>query len=426
MAAVPNVKMTTACLAFLVAGGCAADVRPSPTGPGLSPSASSMSSAGPTATLSLSPAATSPAATRPGGPSPDPALLDGIEWTLAPDSDAFSSFDTISDAIAFGGGVIAVGADSDPLAGGGVIWVSADGTSWQRLTEVPATEGRGGEIASIANGPGGLIAGGYGLPLGRPAPAVWISSDGAQWELVDAPQLGAGEIVAVAGSPAGWVALGTDIQSSDANLAWTSIDGRDWSVPLPAEALGRQPSVSDVASVNGTFMAFGERDESAMLWTSPDGRAWEMVAGFPIAPGSVVNALAATPARLVAVGADYRRGAASAVVWTSTDGLAWQQLPQVAGMAGAEMLSVLAVGDGFIAAGSEGGGGPRGGRAAVWTSADGLDWQRLGDDPSFGLARMSLLVAAGPGLIALGERAVDQSGEILQPAVWSGTARATP
>ena len=91
-----------------------------------------------------------------------------------------------------------------------------------------------------------------------------------------------------------------------------------------------------------------------------------------------------------------------AAVWTSVDGLSWQREPDVDNELGGEgtgqlMRSVTAGGPGLVAVGVEFDG------AMVWTSSNGHDWQRVPEHGEvFALAGMVEVIAAGPGLVAVG------------------------
>ena len=67
------------------------------------------------------------------------------------------------------------------------------------------------------------------------------------------------------------------------------------------------------------------------VWTSPDGRTWQLGPGIaPLASGDRVAGLALTPGGFAAVGENIGpHGTAAAlttpVLWTSADGLAWQR-----------------------------------------------------------------------------------------------------
>ncbi|MFA9563601.1 MAG: hypothetical protein ACERLM_02685, partial [Acidimicrobiales bacterium] len=108
-----------------------------------------------------------------------------------------------------------------------------------------------------------------------------------------------------------------------------------------------------------------------------------------------------------------------AAVWTSPDGLTWSRVPHDeavfarSGDTGDKeevMLSVTAGGPGLVAVGSNSA-GQCGWDAAVWTSADGITWVRVHDEEIFGgrgFQWMQSVVAAGPGLVAVGG---DQPGD---------------
>lgn len=413
------------------ATACGTEPRPSPTPSGIPTTPNG------TITLSPLPTATAPGASStarptvttgtPGtsaGPSPtagpsstpDLGLLAGIRWARATAASEFEPGDTISDAIGMDSLMIAAGTSA---ADGAAVWTSRDGLAWHRSQDFP--DAPDSTIDDITLGPAGVVAVGSATTGRGLVPAVWISADGLTWEPVDDPDLTAGEMAAVAGGPAGYVALGSDIETTDANVVWTSIDGRDWSAPQTADAFGLQPSVSDVIRRPEMYLAFGARDEQAALWVSADGMAWDTAPDFPALPGGVITAAADSLSRTVVVGADYAADEPLAFAWSSTDGVNW--LPATVGPEppSGEMLAVLPVGDGFICVGEEGG-GERGGQAAVWASRDGLSWRRQPDDPSFALARMTVILGAGTGLVVLGEAATDISGEDFGPAVWVGIA----
>jgi hypothetical protein len=229
---------------------------------------------------------------------------------------------------------------------------------------------------------------------------------------------------AVAATSLGYVALGFDPET-DEGLVWSSRDGRDWSAAVSVPSFEVQPSVNDVVALGDGFLAYGStsRNERAALWTSLDGRQWQEVAGFPTSPSSSVNAVTASGTRLVAVGASYLERGTVALAWTSSDGLEWQRVLDHDANEPGEMLAVVPLGSGFLAVGTGGGDQRENLRAAVWSSADGLSWQREADQPGFRLARMSEVIRAGPGLVALGERADDPAMEVFTPAVWLGVAR---
>ena len=96
------------------------------------------------------------------------------------------------------------------------------------------------------------------------------------------------------------------------------------------------------------------------------------------------------------------RGAAA--VWTSTDGLSWQRIEHDEALFSTSngqvfIDSVTAGGPGLVAVGRDGGRNA----AAVWTSTDGLSWHRVVPDESVTAgSHLRSVTVGGPGLVAVG------------------------
>ncbi len=108
---------------------------------------------------------------------------------------------------------------------------------------------------------------------------------------------------------------------------------------------------------------------------------------------------------LVAVGGEWSDQSEDAAVWTSPDGLAWSRVPHDEAVFGGEgdqeMISVTAGGPGLVAFGEDSGSGRN---YALWTSVDGLSWSRVPQDEAvFAGGGPNDVIAAGPGLVAVGE-----------------------
>ena len=145
------------------------------------------------------------------------------------------------------------------------------------------------------------------------------------------------------------------------------------------------------------------------VWTSTDGLVWQRVAHdeavFGGADRQSMESVTIGGPGLVAVGVDS--GLYASAVWTSTDGLVWQRVPHDGAVFGDGdnkqwMRSVTVGGPGLVAVGWDDGRQA----AAVWTSVDGITWQRVPHDETvFGgdfLQDMSSVAAGGPGLVAVG------------------------
>ena len=405
-----------------LAAACGGDTLPIPSPTASEPAVHSPSPvSGPPSGRTPTAHPTATAATETPSPAPTTAL--DIAWFAAGGDSEFTAFDVISDATAAGPALVAVGSyDDGSVFGGAAAWFSADGATWRRAPTVPGA--RQAAMEDVTLGPAGLVAVGYSFNDDGVQPAVWVSPDGQDWQYVRDADLGRGQMSAVAANSLGYVVVGYDPDTEE-GLTWMSRDGRDWTPSVSVPSFEVQPSVNDVVALAQGFMAYGStsRNERAALWFSRDGQDWQLVAGFPTGPSSAVHAVVASGIRLVAVGASYLERGSFALAWASDDGLEWRRvLDEDAGEEG-EMLSVVPLGTGFLAVGESAGQERQDFRAAVWSSPDGLSWQRQPHDPNFDLARMSEVIRAGPGLVALGERASDPAMEEFTPAAWLGVAR---
>jgi hypothetical protein len=142
--------------------------------------------------------------------------------------------------------------------------------------------------------------------------------------------------------------------------AWFSAEGRSW-----AEALGAPLDLWSAVEWPGHgIVAAGGSGPSGVVWSSPDGSVWTDVASpEPGAEKRYLTGLAASPARVVAIGDVDGRAAA----WWTTDLIRWTETGAAWGR-DAALQSVTWIGDTFLIAGR------RSNRPAVWASADGAAW----------------------------------------------------
>ncbi len=197
--------------------------------------------------------------------------------------------------------------------------------------------------------------------------------------------------------------------------------GTDWGIAVVEQptGVGAQPSGADI----GVYCSPCHSSESTHLlaltpggpglvavgfvfpgtyaaaWTSADGRDWQRVAGFPAPELSSARAVATGPHAVVAVGTVRATGAG----WWSTDGRAWQaaQLAPPEGVAATELDAVAALGDGFVAGGSQ----VRidgSASAALWSSPDGRAWAAEPIAPGAAGAGIHALASGPSGLVAVG------------------------
>jgi hypothetical protein len=330
--------------------------------------------------------------------------LDDVTGALGGEGDQF-----LQAAVVGGPGYIVVGAecpghcpmltpDGRPSVGPGLddwaaaVWVSADGTAWERVTHDEALFGGAGDqvmMSVAAGGPGyvavgwtdyGFFTGGmtdrfgdYPEDVGLLDAEVWVSADGVAWERVPDPAgafTGPGNQrmeAVVAGGP-GLVAVGFESRDPvGMNLGaqaaiWTSRDGYTW-----------ERASLDGASVGplGTMLHAAAVGESGLVAV---GRDISMYVGAPIPenPG---------PAEFFAVPTEpgdpaKQRSYESAAVWVSSDGVSWERVspydPVFGGMP-----------ESHPDAYSIDGGPIR--MLSIWLSTDGYTWSRVDDgDPVWG------------------------------------------
>jgi hypothetical protein len=205
----------------------------------------------------------------------------------------------------------------------------------------------------------------------------------------------------------GLVAIG-DVESGAA--VWTSVDGTTWArVPHDPAVFGADSdlSMSAVTAGGPGLVAVGldwsgGATADAVIWTSVDGIVWDRVPHDEDLFGGVGNqaavSVAATDTRVIAVGVE-RSSDIDAAVWTSEDGIVWQRVAHdEAALGEGEMWNVTVGGPGFV---------------SVGTSIDGVTWHRVPhDEDLFGGVEMWSVAAGGPGLVAVGSDGPDA-------AVWT-------
>jgi hypothetical protein len=105
--------------------------------------------------------------------------------------------------------------------------------------------------------------------------------------------------------------------------------GRNWHLaPVQLPGGGQPPLGHEAVRIAGGprgWMAFGDHS----IWTSPDGQAWTLAGTrgiTPRQPDDVINVVTSTPDGFLAAGYEATSAGSQATVWTSHDGLNWQRL----------------------------------------------------------------------------------------------------
>ena len=105
--------------------------------------------------------------------------------------------------------------------------------------------------------------------------------------------------------------------------------GRTWRLaPVQLPGGGQPPLGYEAVRIAGGsrgWMAFGDN----AIWTSQDGQTWTLAGTRGITPrqsGDAINVVTNTPDGFLAAGSHTTSAGNLAVIWTSRDGLAWQRL----------------------------------------------------------------------------------------------------
>ncbi|HEU0235949.1 MAG TPA: hypothetical protein VFR14_05855 [Candidatus Limnocylindrales bacterium] len=296
---------------------------------------------------------------------------------------------------------------ADEVGSGPMAWTTTDGTVWERQAVFDPATGPG--LRSVAQIGDLLVA----VGPGDSSTAVWTSTDGRAWTRayyvsVDNSTVVTkdfeGAMAAVAARPSQFVAVGLTVgglTSDFGGAAWTSADGHAWS-PAPASVSLRRAPLLDVTVGGPGFVAVGGID-GAVAMTSSDGVSWLLHDLVDRLGNLQLRAVAAgSNGRLVTVGSVAGAGA----VATSDDGVSWSLVPCQPVLQGASLETVVAIPDGFVAAGSRN----LGERSvmSIWTSSDGVTWSIVdipdpaaGQPLGIGLTPLGL-VAAGNGGVWVG------------------------
>ncbi|HSR44727.1 MAG TPA: hypothetical protein VLT15_05775 [Acidimicrobiia bacterium] len=375
-------------------------------------------------------------------------VLGGSEWQWIED-------------IAVGGpGLVAVGADGSGGDDDAAVWYSTDGRTWSRVAHDEAVFGGSGDqymMAVTAGGPGFVAVGEDIAEDGTGISAVWVSEDGITWSRVshDEASFGGQEqtnvfMKDVTAFGSGLVAVGMESTGSSIDAAaWISADGVTWERVPPDEAVfgGPQyqimwavvPAGPGLVAVGQGGDHFGERPgQPAAVWTSTDGRDWSRVPdqaallsgytseGAHNGDWARIDDVIVGGPGLVAAGRVGRcqdfSCADDSAVWTSADGVTWERstIEEAVGTSFDQIFGVSTFGDRLVATGAGRAADAQLGPAVVWTSTDGgQTWDRVHSIAAFGKLRegpnaMYASVEFESRLIAVGSWGSDA-------AIWIAT-----
>lgn len=279
------------------------------------------------------------------------------------------------------GGIIAVGRVTNDKGDNGTIWHMAKAGDWHQAQILDAAPP---EISSVAAGPNGFVAS-SDVVGGSP---ILYSTDGETWQ-AGAIAVASGFPLTVASYRYGFVAVGSDPARAGVSTAWTSPDGRtwtmraDWHLPanvtqlfgqgngLVASAVAVTPTnAASTASPVPSATAGGSAKPTATpkatavpkitptpapvqakvswYWSS-SGVVWQST-GLTTADGetAIING------EILVLDAPAK-ASDNWIAWSSADGKAWQRPPADAFLfRGSRTGGVAAIGNRVVFVGTEG------------------------------------------------------------------------
>jgi serine/threonine protein kinase len=218
----------------------------------------------------------------------------GARLTHSSSPDLVANGGAIRDFAAFGSTLLAAGATGPVLTQDAAVWRSTDGRNWTMVDDADLVAPGDQQIWSVHNAGGRLVGVGYTTEGGSYDAAVWTSRDGLDWARVD---------------PATFAETGVQLMKAVAG----GTEG------MPLVAVGCQDDISK-CDLGG--------DSDAAVWISADGEMWEKVGlekeGVVGVGIQTMFGLTLQGDTFIASGtASAKTGDLDAAVWTSTDGRTW-------------------------------------------------------------------------------------------------------
>jgi hypothetical protein len=222
--------------------------------------------------------------------------------------------------------------------GPGAVWISPNGLSW--LSKPPLPQLAGDRVTSLTATGKGFLAAGQNIPGGdaaKASPVVWLSANGTTWQRLGGTRLnlaaGTGKalgITAVAANGGVVVMAGTVAGATTAAQLWRSADGgMSWTAVPNSAGGGLGAAISGLAPLGGGFIAVLPAQvagtSGATVYTSQDGATWQQSAqlktadGAPLTLGMVSGGPAGAVVTGQAHGLDIAFISADGVTWTGTD-----------------------------------------------------------------------------------------------------------
>ena len=233
-----------------------------------------------------------------------------------------------------------------------VVWTSQNAHDWVSHPQLPQLAGD--KITTLTATGSGFLAAGTNVPGGNAAkasPVVWLSANGTTWQRLGVTQLGlaagSGRVLGITGAAANGGAIvmyGTVAGAATASGVWRSANGgTTWTaVTVPAGG-GASATIAGLAPLRGGFVAVRSAPDGgatgAAVYTSANGTAWQQSAALRTADGSplTLGPVSGGPGGAVVTGQAHGLDIAflspDGTTWTGTDPAGTATAEQVSGVA---------------------------------------------------------------------------------------------